>query len=99
MDIIYLRMVETNYKNPVLGECFGFNLALVKSDTDIYGKWYIASFSDSGFSPSHRKDFALNLNCFLKDFENSFSMHVVSVQYRELVEKDIYRVVEEIIGS
>ena len=98
-DIIYLGMVETNYKNPVLGECFGFILALVKSDTDIYGKWYIASFSDSGFSPSHRKDFALNLNCFLKDFENSFSMHVVSVQYRELVEKDIYRVVEEIIGS
>lgn len=98
-DIIYLGMVETNYKNPILGECFGFNLTLVKSETDTYGKWHIASFSDSGFSRAQRKNFALNLDYFLNDFEKSFSTHVVSVQYRELVEKDIYRVIEEIIGS
>lgn len=98
-NIIYLGMVETNFHSPALGECFGFNLALVKSDTDTYGKWYIASFSDSGFNRSNRKHFALNLDCFLKDFENSFITHVISVEYRELAERDIYRVVEEIIGS
>jgi hypothetical protein len=56
------------------------------------------SISDK-YLQKERDNNELNLNCFLKDFENSFSMHVVSVQYRELVEKDIYRVVEEIIGS
>lgn len=96
-DIIYLGMVETNYQNPALQECFGFNLILVKSEKDIYGKWYIASFSDSGFSQRNRSNFALDLQYFLEEFEKSFIMHTLSVEYRELEDKDIYRLIEEII--
>lgn len=96
-NIIYLGKVETNFRSPILNECFGFNLALVKNDNDTYGKWYIASFSDSTFSRSNRKDFALNLDDFLKDFESSFHTHIVSVQFRELTDKDLYRVIEEIL--
>jgi len=96
-NIIYFGKVETNFRNPQLEECFGFNLLLVKSEQDVYGKWHIAQFSDAGFSHSHRKDFALDFEYFLKEFEKSFSMHTLSVDYRELQDKDLHRIVEEIL--
>lgn len=98
-NIIYLGMVETNFQSPLFGECFGFNLALVKSDSDTYGKWYRAYFSDSSFSRGNRSNFALDLEIFLKEFENSFIMHNLSVDYRELTDNDIHRVIQEIISS
>jgi len=98
-NIIYLGMVETNYLNPLLQEKFGFNLALVKSEEDTYGKWYIAKFSDSSFSRSSRKEFALDIEYFLKEFENSFIMHTLSVEFRELTDKDLHRIIEEILQA
>ncbi len=98
-NIIYLGKVETNFLNPILNECFGFNLALVKNDDDTYAQWYIASFSDSGFSRGNRKEFALDLDYFLKEFESSFTTHMLSVQFRELTDKDLYRVIEEILNA
>ncbi len=96
-NIIYLGEVETNYYNSVLGGCFGFNLVLVKSEKDIYGTWYIASFSDSGFNHSSRRNYVQDLDDFLKDFELCFMMHSRSVKFRELEEKDLHRVIEEVI--
>lgn len=96
-NIIYIGKVETNFRNPQLQECFGFNLLLVKNENDVYGKWHIAQFSDSGISRSNRKDFALDFTYFLKDFELSFMMHTLSVNYRELQDKDLHRVIEEIL--
>ncbi len=75
----------------------GFNLVLVKSENESYGKWYIAKFSDSGYARSDRKEFALDLEYFLKDFENSFSMHTITVEFRELTDIDLHRVIEEIL--
>ena len=97
-NIIYLGLVETNYLNPILQECFGFNLALVKDEHDTYGQWYIASFSDSEFSRGNRREFTLDLDDFLKEFEQSFSMHTLSVEFRKLTDNDLYRVVEEILA-
>lgn len=95
--IIYLGKAETNYQNPFLEVCFGFNLALVKPEAELYGKWYIASFSDSGFSRSSRKSFALELNDFLTHFESSFSTHTLTVDYHELQDSDLSRSIEEIL--
>lgn len=96
-DIIYLGMVETNYKSPKLNEKFGFNLVLVKDENESYGTWYIAKFSDSAFSRSNRKDFALDLEYFFQEFENSFITHSLSVDFRELKDKDLHRLIEEIL--
>jgi len=96
-DIIYLGMVETNYMSPILNENFGFNLALVKNENDTYGTWYIAKFSDSGLSRTNRKEFALDLEYFFKEFEKSFVMHLLTVEYRELTENDLHRIIEEIL--
>ncbi|MGK0256492.1 MAG: serine/threonine protein kinase [Arcobacteraceae bacterium] len=97
-NIIYIGRVQTNYQSPDLNERFGFNLLLVKSEKDIYGKWYIASFSDNGISQRNRKDFGLDLDSFFTEFEKCFSMHVLTVSFRELEDKDIYRVIEEIVS-
>ena len=96
-DIIYLGMIETNYLNPALDACFGFNLVLVKGEEDNYGTWYRAKFSDSGLSRGNRKEFALDLEYFLKEFELSFISHTIAVEYRELIESDLHRVIEEVI--
>ena len=96
-ELVIIGMVETNYINPILGEKFGFNLALVKNKDDTYGKWYIAKFSDSGFSQGRRKEFALDLEYFLKEFELSFITHSLSVDYRELIESDLHRIIEEVM--
>lgn len=98
-NIIYLGMVETNFINPSLQEKFGFNLVLVKGEADTYGTWHIASFSDSSFALSRRKEFALDQEYFFNDFEKSFMMHSLSVDFRELIDKDLYRVVEEILRA
>jgi serine/threonine protein kinase len=98
-SIIYLGMVETNFINPILQEKFGFNLALVKKEGDTYGTWYIASFEDSGFARSNRKEFALDLEEFLQEFEKSFIMHNLSVEFRELRDDDLHRVIEEILRA
>ncbi len=98
-NIIYLGKVETNYMNPILKECFGFNVALVKNEHDAYGQWYIASFSDTGFSRGDRREFALDLDYFLKEFESSFITHTLSVQFRKLTDKDLYRVIEEVLKA
>jgi len=96
-DIIYLGMVETNYKSSKLNEKFGFNLVLVKNKDESYGTWYIAKFSDSGFSRSNRKEFALDLDYFFKEFESSFITHSLSVEFRKLNDKDLHRLLEEIL--
>ncbi len=98
-NIIYLSMVETNYLNPLLHEKFGFNLALVKTEADTYGKWYIAKFSDSGLRQTSRKDFALDLDYFLEEFEKSFMTHVLSVDFRELVDTDLHRIIKEVLSA
>ncbi|MFZ2451414.1 MAG: serine/threonine-protein kinase [Methylovulum miyakonense] len=96
-NIIFLGEIESNFVNPFFNERFGYNLVLVKNEVDIYGKWYVASFSDTGFSRSNRKNFALDLPDFLKEFENSFITHTLSVDYHELQDKDISNVIEEIL--
>ncbi len=96
-NIIYLGIVEADFKNISNEEKFGYNLILVKNETDLYGNWYVASFSDSGFSRSNRKKFALDLSDFLKDFELSFHMHTISVDYHELHDNDLSKIVEEIL--
>jgi len=98
-DIIYIGQVKINCKKSFLEECFGFNLLLVKKEEDIYGKWYIASFSDSGFSKQNRKNFGLDLSKFLEEFEKCFAMHLLTVNFRELQNKDIYMLIEEMISN
>lgn len=97
-NIIYIGRMKTNYQSAVLHECFGFNLLLVKKEDELYGTWYIASFSDSGFSGKNRKDFGLDLSWFLIEFEKSFFMHTLSVNYQELQDQHLYRAIKEIIS-
>jgi eukaryotic-like serine/threonine-protein kinase len=96
-NIIYLGIVEADFKNIFNQEKFGYNLTLVKNEADLYGAWYVASFSDSGFSRSDRKNFALDLPYFLKDFGLSFITHILSVDYHALNDKDISNIIEEIL--
>lgn len=97
-NIIYIGRMRTNYQSAVLHECFGFNLLLVKKEDELYGTWYIASFSDSVLIERNRKDFGLDLSQFLTEFEKCFSMHTLSVDYQELRDQHIYRAIEEIIS-
>ncbi len=96
-SIIYFGKLESNYRNPILNECFGFNLILVKDENSLYGKWFLASFSDCGFSQNNRKSFALDFDEFLKNFELSFIGHTMSVIYRELQSSDLALAIEEIL--
>jgi hypothetical protein len=96
-NIIYLGIVEADFKNIFNQEKFGYNLTLVKNEADLYGTWYVASFSDSGVSRSDRKNFALDLPYFLKDFGLSFITHILSVDYHALNDKDISNIIEEIL--
>ena len=96
-NIIYIGRVSLNTISIGYEVPFGFNLALVKSQEDIYGKWYMASFCDSGFSQRNRKNFSLDLSTFLKEFEKCFSMHTLTVDFQELEDKHIYSLIEEII--
>lgn len=97
-NIIAIGIVETDFINPQLKEKFGFNLLLVKQNSEIYGNWFLASFTESiSRVSSDRKSFALDLEFFLREFELSFSMHTLSVEYRILSEADIYKTIEEIV--
>lgn len=97
-NIIYIGGMRTNYQSATLHECFGFNLLLVKKEDELYGTWYIASFTDSVLTGRNRKDFGLDLSSFLIEFEKCFSMHTLSVDYQELRDQHIYRAIEEIIS-
>jgi len=97
-SIIYIGQMKTNFQNPELNECFGFNLLLVKNESDLYGKWFVASFSDSALRAGYnRNNFALRLNEFLENFDLSFHMHIMSVDYHQLNDNDISKAIEEIL--
>ncbi|MEV9527042.1 serine/threonine-protein kinase [Aliarcobacter butzleri] len=96
-NIIFIGRLRTNYQNPELHECFGFNLILVQEPGELYGDWYIASFYDSGLSRSNRKNFGLDSRDFLHEFPLCFITHTMSVTYEKLHNKHIHRVIEEVI--
>ncbi|MFA6741306.1 MAG: serine/threonine-protein kinase [Arcobacteraceae bacterium] len=96
-NIIFVGRLRSNYQNPEIQECFGFNLLLVKEPNELYGDWYIASFYDSAFSRNNRKNFSLDIREFLHEFELCFITHTMSVTYEKLENKHIHRIIEEVI--
>lgn len=97
-DIVFIGKVSTNYLNSKLNACYGFNLLLVKGKNDIYGKWYIASFSDNDGRGMSKREFSLELDEFLTEFEKCFVMHTLIVDFKELKDSHINRLLEEIIS-
>ena len=97
-NIIFIGKVSTNYLNSKLNSCYGYNLLLVKGKGDIYGKWYIASFSDNGINGMYKREFSLDLDKFLVEFEKCFVMHNLTVDFQELKDIHINRLLEEIIS-
>lgn len=96
-NIVFIGRLRTNYQNPKLHECFGFNLVLVLEQGELYGDWYIASFSDNPVSGRNRKDFGLNLEDFIHAFPLCFGTHNMNVIYQKLENSHIHRVLEEVI--
>jgi len=47
----------------------------------------------------NRKEFALDIRDFFNEFEKSFSMHTLSVEFRELTDKDLHRAIEEVLKN
>lgn len=96
--IILLGQLHCNHLNNALQANFGFNLLLVKDESEQYGRWYRASFFDSGFGSSlNRKEFSLREDEFLREFESCFAIHTMRVDYRELSEADLIRAIQEIL--
>jgi serine/threonine protein kinase len=95
--IIYFGKLEANFLNPFYNEKFGFNVMLVQGKEELYGKWYVASFSDSAFSRSSRKNFSLDFQCFLSELPKTAYMHTLIVDYHELTQKDIISAIEELL--
>lgn len=99
-NIILLGKLHCNHLNPSINECYGFNLVLVKTETEQYGRWFIASFSDSGISQRPiRSNFSLNENDFLREFELCFCIYTMSVNFRELNDDDLMRALQEILSA
>ena len=96
-NIIFLGKFSTNYLNHKLHSCFGFNLVLVQEPGEIYADWYVASFYDTGFSGSSKKEYCLDLQEFLNEFPLCFVMHTVAVNYKKLEDSHIHRIIEELI--
>jgi eukaryotic-like serine/threonine-protein kinase len=97
--IVFFGKVTCNTQNPAYRECFGYNLVLVRNDGDPYGRWFAAFFSDSGFSRSHRSNFALNFELFVSNFEKTTMTSEIVVDYHELGDTDLSRVIEELVRS
>lgn len=97
-QIVLLGNVYCNHQNPALQACFGFNLLLVKKESQQYGKWFRAQFTDSGLRQGpQRRDFSMREDEFLREFELCFAMHVTEVDYNELSESDLTRAIQEIL--
>jgi len=96
-NIICFGKLYSNHMNSTLTGVFGFNLLLVKKEGDLYGDWYIASFSDT--THPYKQNYYLPINEFLNEFPKSFIMHTKSVDYRELSDKDISSCFEEIFKT
>lgn len=96
-SIIYFGKVECNFANASYQERFGYNIVLVKGETDTYGKWYVASFSDSGLSRGGRKNFALDFGEFLDNFSKAFIMSPIDIDYHDMSDGDCTRAIEEIL--
>lgn len=95
--ITFFGKLEANFTSPFGGEKFGFNVVLVEKKDDIYGKWHAALFSDSGFSRTSRKNFALEFHDFLSDFPKAFITHTLTVNFHELTQDDIVSALEELL--
>jgi eukaryotic-like serine/threonine-protein kinase len=96
-NIVFLGKVSTNYFNPKINGTLGFNLVLVLEPGEIYADWYVASFYDTGFSGSSKKEYCLDLQEFLNEFPLCFVMHTVAVNYKKLEDSHIHRIIEELI--
>lgn len=95
-SIILVGLLETNYK--VLNGLgkqmeIGFNLALVKHETDLYGKWYKIKYLQNHQEPSC----GIGINQLLKEYSKFSYDSFSTTEYSSLEDSDLVYMLEKIM--
>ncbi len=80
---------------------YGFNLVLRgMNEQDIYGEWWIASFTDSALTPGQVYEFyPLDIPEFYKEYEigRTRAMHVRNMEFKKLEVSDIDKLIRKLL--
>ncbi len=80
---------------------YGFNLVLRGTDTtDLYGEWWIASFTDSALTPGKVHEFyPLDIPEFYREYDigRTRTMHVRTMEFKKLEFSDIDKLIRKLL--